>query len=137
MIDYLEGDLHTCTEAERAERLTEARQLSLAMVYWLQTEASRPDGGAGWPGLRLRGDLLGTVDGLAKAAYIRESRRIKALYTIREQDVTANLRPNEALAERYEDSVGIGYYRIDLHPSSGGRITLMFLLCHFVSPFVR
>jgi hypothetical protein len=120
MIDYLEGDLLTCSETERDERIADARQLSLAMVHWLQTEAPRPDGGAGWPGLRLRGDLLGTSDGLAQAPYIRESRRIRALRTIREQDVSAKFRPGDTLAERYDDSVGIGYYRIDLHPSTGG-----------------
>ena len=120
MIDYLEGDLLTCNEATRAARLADAKQLSLSMVHWLQTEAPRPDGGTGWPGLRVRGDLLGTSDGLAMAPYIRESRRIQAVKTIVERDVSANFRPGEILAERYEDSVGIGYYRIDLHPSTGG-----------------
>lgn len=120
MIDYMEGDLLTCDETTRQARLEAARQLSLSMVYWMQTEAPRPDGGKGWPGLRLRGDLLGTADGLAMAPYIRESRRIRAEKTIREQDVSAALRPGDKLAERYADSVGIGHYRIDLHPSSGG-----------------
>jgi hypothetical protein len=120
MIDYLEGDLLLCDEATRAARIADAKQLSLSMVHWLQTEAPRPDGGTGWPGLRLRGDLLGTADGLAMAPYIRESRRIQAVRTIVEQDVSATFRPGETLAERYEDSVGIGYYRIDLHPSTGG-----------------
>lgn len=120
MIDYMEGDLLTCTQAEKQRRLAEARALSRAMVYWLQTEAPRPDGGTGWPGLRLRSDLLGTDDGLAMAPYIRESRRIKALKTIVEKEVSAEYRPGEVLAERYEDSVGIGYYRIDLHPTTGG-----------------
>jgi hypothetical protein len=120
MIDYMEGDILTCSDEERAARIADARQLSLSMVHWLQTEAPRPDGGTGWPSLRLRGDLLGTADGLAQAPYIRESRRIRALKTIREQDVSAKFRPGDTLAERYDDSVGIGYYRIDLHPSSGG-----------------
>lgn len=120
MIDYMEGDLLTCSEADRARHLADAKQLSLSMVHWLQTEAPRPDGGIGWPGLRLRGDLLGTSDGLAMAPYIRESRRIFARTTVREQDVSAKFRPGDSLAERYEDSVGIGYYRIDLHPSTGG-----------------
>lgn len=120
MIDYLEGDLLTCDEATRAARHADAKQLSLSMMYWLQTEAPRPDGGTGWPGLRLRGDLLGTEDGLAMAPYIRESRRIQAVKTIVEQDVSEQFRPGEKLAERYEDSVGLGYYRIDLHPTSGG-----------------
>ena len=120
MIDYMEGDLLTCDAAERSRRIADAKQLSLSMVRWLQTEAPRPDGGQGWPGLRLRGDLLGTDDGLAMAPYIRESRRIRAVKTIVEQDVSAKFRPGDTLAERYEDTVGIGYYRIDLHPTSGG-----------------
>lgn len=120
MIDYMEGDILTCDAVTRRRRIEEARELSRSMVYWLQTEAPRPDGGTGWPGLRLRGDLLGTEDGLAMAPYIRESRRIRAVTTVREQDVSAKFRPNDTLAERYEDSVGIGYYRIDLHPSTEG-----------------
>jgi hypothetical protein len=120
MSDYMEGGLLTCDEATRAARLADARQLSLSMVHWLQTEAPRPDGGVGWPGLRLRDDLLGTTDGLAMAPYIRESRRIRAVKTIVEREVSATFRPGETLAERYDDSVGLGYYRIDLHPSTGG-----------------
>jgi hypothetical protein len=120
MIDYMEGDILTCGVEVKQRRLAEARELSRCMVHWLQTEAPRPDGGMGWPRLRLRGDLLGTADGLAMAPYIRESRRIRAVTTVREQDVSANHRPGENLAERYDDSVGIGYYRIDLHPSTGG-----------------
>ena len=120
MIDFLEGDILTCGEEEKARRLADARELSRSMVYWLQTEAPRPDGGTGWPRLRLRGDLLGTDDGLAMAPYIRESRRIRAVTTVREQDVSAACRVGDTLGERYEDSVGIGYYRIDLHPTTGG-----------------
>ena len=43
------------------------------MLYWMQTEAPRPDGGTGFPGLRLRPDVMGTADGLAQAPYHRES----------------------------------------------------------------
>jgi hypothetical protein len=39
-----------------------AKQLSLSLLYWVQTEAPRPDGGAGWKGLRLREDVVGTDD---------------------------------------------------------------------------
>lgn len=120
MIDYMEGDLLTAAPAVRTGHLSAARQQSLAMMHWLQTDAPRPDGGNGWPGLRLRGDLLGTADGLAMAPYIRESRRIQALKTIVEQEVSEKYRPGDKLAERYTDSIGIGYYRIDLHPTCGG-----------------
>jgi hypothetical protein len=89
------------------------------MFYWLQTEAPRPDGGKGWPGLRLRGDVTGTTDGLAQAPYIRESRRIKAEYTVVENDLSVAVRGN-GKPSTFFDSVGVGMYRIDLHPSTGG-----------------
>ncbi len=119
MLDYLLGDLAEVNEAERAQHIAQAKELSLSFFYWLQTEAPRPDGGTGWPGLRLRGDVTGTTDGLAKMPYIRESRRIKAAFTIREQHIAESCRPGQIYAESFADSVGIGYYRIDLHPSTG------------------
>lgn len=106
-------------DVERA--LEEANQLSLSMLHWMQTEATRPDGGVGYPGLRLRADVVGTDDGLAKQVYVRESRRIKSLFTILEQHVGVEARGRRMGAERFHDSVGIGAYRIDLHPSTGGR----------------
>ncbi|MFO0892870.1 MAG: FAD-dependent oxidoreductase [Isosphaeraceae bacterium] len=102
-----------------------ARQLSLSLLYWLQTECPGPDGKAGWRGLRLRADLLGTVDGLAKAPYIRESRRIRAEFTVTELHVGTEARrkrtgQQDVIGEHFPDSVGVGSYRIDLHPSTGG-----------------
>lgn len=119
MIDYFEGPIIEVDEATATRHLESARQLSLSALYWLQTEAPRPDGGTGFPGLRLRGDVVGTEDGLAKAPYIRESRRIRAEYTVVEQDVSSAVRQEHGPVS-YRDSVGIGSYRIDLHPSTGG-----------------
>jgi hypothetical protein len=103
----------------RAQALHGARQLSLSLLHWLQTEAPREDGGRGFPGLRIRPDVTGTPDGLAKSAYVRESRRIKAVTTITENDVAIDtLGPYGRTC--YRDSVGVGGYRIDLHPSTGG-----------------
>jgi hypothetical protein len=117
MIDYLEGNVLDVPDAER--HLQGAKELSQSVLYWLQTEAPRPDGGTGFRGLRLRGDLLGSTDGLAQAPYIRESRRIAAEYTVVEQDLSVAVR-GDAGAVEYGDSVGLGMYRIDLHPSTGG-----------------
>jgi hypothetical protein len=103
------------------ERLQDARELSLSLLYWLQTEAERPDGGRGWPGLYPSGPTMGTPDGLAKAPYIRESRRIRAVFTALEQHVAEDCNPGKRVAEPFFDSVGVGSYRIDLHPSSNGR----------------
>jgi hypothetical protein len=133
MIDYLEGGLTDVTPDERQRHLDGARALSRSMLYWLQTEAPRPDGGRGWPGLRLRGDVLGTDDGFAKAPYIRESRRIRARYTVVEQDLSLAVRGDQG-AKKYHDSVGVGMYRIDLHPSTGGDNYLDVASCPFQIP---
>ncbi|HUH77100.1 MAG TPA: FAD-dependent oxidoreductase [Devosia sp.] len=119
MIDYMEGSIIDVSEEEKARHLKAAADLSYSVFYWLQTEAPRLDGGQGFKGLRLRGDVTGTDHGLAMAPYIRESRRIKAVTTIVEQDVSMHIHGN-ALSRQYRDSVGIGMYRIDLHPSTGG-----------------
>lgn len=125
--DYFLGTLAGASEAEQARHIERARQLSLSLLYWLQTEVPRPDGKQGWPGLRLRGDLLGSWTGVAKYPYVREARRIRAEFTILEQQVGIAARAQaigipeaEAVAEEYPDSVGIGSYPIDLHPTTGG-----------------
>jgi hypothetical protein len=125
--DFWGGDLVTATPEQRTHLLDSARQLSLSFLYWMQTEAPRSDGKAGWRGLRLREDIVGTDDGLARYPYIRESRRIQAEFTILEQHVGTEMRMKagnktleEVSAEKFNDSVGVGSYRIDLHPSAGG-----------------
>ena len=124
--DYLLGNLIDVSEEEFKKNVASAKQLNLSLFYWLQTSAPRADGGLGWPGLRLRGDVMGTEDGMAKYPYIRESRRIKALLTILEEHVGAENRKLVAgetegkKAIDFKDSVGIGYYHIDLHPSTKG-----------------
>ncbi len=125
--DYMLGNITDVSEEERKKHIYQSKQLSLSLLYWLQTEAPRPDGGQGWQGLRLRKDIMGTEDGLAKFPYIRESRRIKAEFTILEQHLTLEERrkvtgetDKQILAEPFPDTVGIGYYHLDLHPSTGG-----------------
>ena len=125
--DYWLGNICEVSESEAARHRARAKQLSLSLLYWMQTEAPRADGGRGWPALRLRPDIVGTEDGLAKFPYIRESRRIRAEFTVLEQHVGTEARrklmganTQEAAAAHFEDSVGVGSYRIDLHPASGG-----------------
>lgn len=118
MNDYWEGNLIDTPEQEARRALEESRQLSLSLMYWLQTEAPRPDGGVGYPGLYLRPDISGTDDGLAMYPYIRESRRIRAIFTVLEQHVGTEARGGRE-AVYFGDSVGVGSYRIDLHPSTG------------------
>ena len=138
--DFFPGNIIDVSEKEFGNHLEAARQLNLSLFYWLQTEAPRPDGGQGWPGLRLRGDIMGTEDGMAKYPYIRESRRIKALFTILEEHVGAENRKlvsGEEAGSRsaaFFDSVGIGYYHIDLHPSSQGNNYIDFASLPFQIP---
>lgn len=126
--DYWMGNVIGVAKDQMCAHLLEAKQLSLSFLYWLQTEAPRPDGGLGWPGLRLRKDISGTEDGLAKTPYYRESRRIKAIYTVTEADIGRAQRaadthtdPREVKASFFKDSVGVGLYRMDAHPTTGGR----------------
>lgn len=122
-IDYWGGPLVGVTAEQQAEHLRQARQQSLSFLYWMQTEAPRWDGGTGFAGLRLRGDVVGTDD-LAMRPYIREARRIVAETTVVEEHVGVLARREAGLPARsevYPDTVGTGSYRIDLHPSTGDR----------------
>lgn len=91
-----------------------ARLLSLGFLYWLQTECPRDEGGFGYPELLLRPDVMGTGDGLSKRPYVREPRRLEARVTIREPDLVATT----ARARLWSDSVGLGWYPIDVHRAS-------------------
>lgn len=122
-IDYVEGPIVGVDDATRDQHLEGSRQQSLSFLYWMQTEAPRLDGGTGYPGLRPRGDLLGSTDDLAMRPYIREARRIKAEFTVLEEHVGVEDRQAKGLppgSAIFDDTVGVGSYRIDLHPSTGG-----------------
>jgi len=119
--DYWEKPLLGVDAITAESAIEGARDLTLSFVHWMQTEAPRSDGGFGYPGLRPRGDVMGTSDGLAKALYIREARRIRALFTVTEEHIGKDMRGPNAGAAHFDDSVGIGFYRIDLHPSTSGR----------------
>jgi hypothetical protein len=125
--DYMLGNLYGSTPQEAALHRRRAKQLSLSLLYWMQTEAPRRTGPRGWRGLHLRPDLMGTKDGMAMYPYVREARRIQAEFTVLEHHVGIDARENltgkpreEVTAERFDDSIGVGSYRIDLHPSSKG-----------------
>ncbi|NGP46090.1 FAD-dependent oxidoreductase [Bacillaceae bacterium SIJ1] len=127
--DYWLGPVVEVTDEEKAHHLYMAKQLSLSLLYWMQTEAPNDSGGIGYPELRLRKDVVGTSDGVAKYPYIREARRIKARHTILEQHVSGPSRPAPV-----PDSVGVGAYHIDLHPSTGQRTYIDFKSWPFQIP---
>ncbi len=119
-IDYTQGSVIDQPPEVVAKHLAGAKEQSLAFFYWMQTEAPRGDGGKGYPGLFLCPEIMGTADGLAKAPYHRESRRIRAVFTVTEKHVGYDMNGQKLVAIPFPDSVGVGFYGIDLHPSTGG-----------------
>jgi hypothetical protein len=117
--DYVWGNLLDETPGARERALEEAKAQALGFLYWLQTEAPRDEGGCGYPELRLRPDVMGTPDGLAKAPYLREGRRLVAKTRVTETHVSAEGRAGSARAHPFPDAVGIGLYPMDLHRCFG------------------
>ena len=136
-MDYWLRPLLGVGASERAQALAEAKELSRCLFYWMQHDCPRHDDkGTGYPGLRLSGETMGTSDGFAKSAYIREPRRLRARTIVTERHIGTEQRkaeglnpgvkagreaPPMGLAEAFADSVGIGHYTLDLHPSTAGR----------------
>ena len=112
--DYRDRPLVDQTPEALAFGLRDAKRVSLGFAYWLQTEVPNPQGPIGFPNVLLRRDVMGTGDGLSKYPYIREFRRIKALTTVVEQDVAVAHQPRPR-SVHFEDSVGVGWYPIDIH----------------------
>lgn len=84
----------------QAEVEAAARGLSLCLLHWLQTEAGHPE-------LQPAPDIFGSANGLAPQIYVRESRRIVAQHTLRAGE----------LGQPVDDSVGIAWYAMDMHPT--------------------
>ena len=112
--DYREASIIDASAHEVAAALQDAKHASLGFLHWIQTEAPAEGSRLGVPELKLRPDIMGSADGLAKFPYIRESRRIKALRTVVEQDVSVHFQKGPR-AKHFEDSVGVGWYPIDIH----------------------
>jgi hypothetical protein len=132
-MDYFLRPTLGVSPADQQLAFAQAKELSLCFLYWMQTDAPRfdkPDQ-TGYPGLKLRGNELGTSDGFAMHPYIREARRLAGMRIITEADVgmqqrriQGQVRPTDppwGMAECFQDSVGIGHYRLDLHPSTAMR----------------
>ena len=118
--DYRFESIIDRTVDEQARYLQEAKRLSLGFVHWLQTEAPRDDGdGKGYPELKLRPDVMGSTDGLSKYPYIRESRRLRALRQVLHEDTGISFHKS-VRARRFEDSIGLGLYMIDIHGCGKG-----------------
>ena len=115
--DYRDVPLVDQSPEKMARALQDAKQVSLGFAYWLQKEVPNRGGASGFANLLLRPDVMGTQDGLSKYPYIRESRRIKAIKTIVEQELTTTHQVGSRAAY-FHASVGVGWYPIDIHQVS-------------------
>jgi hypothetical protein len=126
---------------EQAFVLERAKSFAQGFLYWLQNECPRDDGnGVGYPELQLiTGDEMPALgdDGFGIHPYIRESRRLKAKFTLTENHLLAqpvNLggemgrghqfgtSPDDTgprWGEAFRDSVGCAQYSVDIHPIKG------------------
>jgi hypothetical protein len=106
--------------------LQAAKRTSLAFLYWLQAELGHPE-------LLLRPDVMDTPDGFSKYPYIRESRRLIARGRVVEQDIVEEYNPGPR-ARWFQDSIGTGFYMVDIHPCGSGERGRMMMPRPFQIP---
>jgi hypothetical protein len=122
--------------AEQLRILQRGKAFAQGFLYYLQTECPRDDGsGVGYPEIQAIGapDLPGvTAEGFALAPYVRESRRLKAQFTLTENHLAAPAAdPAARWGEEFFDTVGCSLYAIDVHPAHGEPPLLVKALpCH-------
>jgi hypothetical protein len=104
--DYAAESILDRTPADLARVLQNAKQTSIAFLYWIQDKLGHHE-------VKLRPDIMDTADGLSKYPYVRESRRMIAADRVIEQHIVDESGPRGRWAD---DSVGIGFYMVDIHP---------------------
>lgn len=104
--DYAAESILDRTPRDLARILQDAKRTSVAFLYWIQSELGHPE-------LTLKPEVMNTEDGLSKYPYVRESRRLVTRTRVVEQDIVDQPGPR---AKWFPDSVGIGFYMVDIHP---------------------
>jgi hypothetical protein len=133
--DYHDESLIDRSPPDTARVLQQAKRVALAFLYWLQTDLRRDDGrGNGYPELALRKDVMGTADGLSKYPYIRESRHLRAKGRVTQQDIVIDS-ADESRARPFADSVGTGFYMVDIHPCGANERGRMMMPKPFQIPY--
>ena len=121
MINWIGNDFQDETMTDKPLKdqirvLKRAKAFALGFLYWLQTECPRDNGaGVGYPELQLAMDIMGSTDGLSIAPYVRESRRLVPQFALTENHM--DVKPGAQWAVEFPDTVGTGYYGMDIHPS--------------------
>lgn len=90
----------------RQIELKKAKNFTLQWIYFIQTQG-------GYKNLGIADDIFPTEDNLPMIPYIRESRRVVGVTTLRTQDL---LDPyGEDAAGRFRSAIAVGDYPLDLH----------------------
>ncbi|MBS0278205.1 MAG: FAD-dependent oxidoreductase, partial [Proteobacteria bacterium] len=106
--DYAAESLLDRKPEDLVRILQTAKRTSLAFLYWMQHDLNHPE-------VKLRPDIMDTADGFSKYPYVRESRRMLARGRVVEQDIVDEFQPGPR-ARWFDDSVGTGFYMVDIHP---------------------
>ncbi len=105
---------------EQVRILKRAKAFAQGFLYWLQTECPRDEGGTGYPEMQLATEVMGSEDGFALHPYIRESRRLRAEFTLNQNHLAPDAtNPDKKWGEEFDDTVGIALYAMDIHPAKG------------------
>lgn len=103
------NDFHATTpnleNFSRAEIMEEAKNYSKGLIYFLQTEM-------GFEYFDIHNEFE-TADKFAKIPYVRESRRLKGVKRLTQDDIVKGNGDERSLVS--EDAIAIGDYPIDLH----------------------
>jgi hypothetical protein len=124
--DYAAESILDREPRDVARILQAAKRTSLSFLYWLQHDLGHPE-------LKLRPDIMDTSDGFSKYPYIRESRRLVARGRVVEQDIVEENQFGPR-ARWFEDSVGTGFYMVDIHPCGSGERGRMMMPRPFQIP---
>jgi hypothetical protein len=106
--DYAAESILDREPADLARVLQAAKRTSLAFLYWLQHDL-------GYRELQMRAGVMDTADGFSKYPYVREARRLLARGRVVEQDIVDESQPGPR-AKPWPDSIGTGFYMVDIHP---------------------
>ena len=112
--DYREASIIDRPAHEVAAALQDAKRASLGFLHWVQTEAPAEGDRLGAPELKLRPDIMGTPTASPNfpTSASRGASRHCAPWSSRMFRPTS--RTGRAAAH-FEDSVGVGWYPIDIH----------------------
>lgn len=85
--------------------------------------------------ITLNGKVLGTMHGLAKLPYVRDTRRSIGLdgFVLRFADLSGP--PSQVTATRFPDRIALGAYPADVHPLSGCKLPDYVKGAHDTLPF--